>query len=49
MDLSVSTIDDEHKLNKILGSTNLYDYEFIDLPMKQSGDLSPRAPESQWD
>ena len=40
MDLRVSIIDDEHKLNKILESTNLDDYELIGLPMKQSGDLS---------
>ena len=40
MDLRVSIIDDEHELNKISESTNLDKYELIDLPMKQSGDLS---------
>ena len=40
MDLSVSIIHDEHELNKIIESTNLDEYELIDLPMKQSGDLS---------
>ena len=36
----MSIIDDEHELSKILESTNLDEYELIDLPMKQSGDLS---------
>ena len=40
MDLSVSIIDDDHELNKILESTNSDEYELIDLPMKQSGGLS---------
>ena len=40
MDLSVSIIDDEHERNKILESTNFYEYELIDLPIKQSADLS---------
>ena len=36
----MSIIDDEHELNKILESTSLDEYELINLPMKQSGDLS---------
>ena len=40
MDLSVLIIDVKHELNKILESTNLHEYELIDLPIQQSGDLS---------
>ena len=41
MDLSVSITDDEHELKKTLESTNLDEYELIDLPlMKQYSDYS---------
>ena len=34
----MSIIDDDHKLDRIIESTNLDEYEFIDLPMEQPGD-----------
>ena len=36
----MSIIDHDHEFDKILESTNLDEYEPIDLPMKQPGDLS---------
>ena len=30
--------DDDHKLDRILRSTNLDEYELIDLPMEQNAD-----------
>ena len=40
MDLSVLIIDEENELDRILESTNLDQYELMDLPMKQPGDWS---------
>ena len=40
MDLSMSITDDDHELDRILESTNLDEYEIIDLPMEQQDDSS---------
>ena len=40
MDLSISIIDDDHQVGSIIRSTNLVQYELIDLPKKQPGDTS---------
>lgn len=37
MDLSMSLIDDDHELGRILEKTNLDEYELIDLPLEQHG------------
>ena len=46
----MSIIDDEHKVDRVLESTNLNEYELINLPIEQPGDslheLSIRA--SEW-
>ena len=39
MDLNMSIIDDNHKLDRILESTNLDKYELINLTMEEPGDL----------
>ena len=41
MDLRVSIIDDEHELTKILESTNLDEYDLIDLLMKRASEWLP--------
>ena len=40
MDLCISIIDDNHEFDRILESTNLDEYEIIDLPMEQPDHLS---------
>ena len=40
INLSVLIVDDEHILSKILERMNLDEHELIDLPMKQSSDMS---------
>ena len=40
LDLSVSIIDADHELDRIIKSTNLDEYECIDLPLMQPGDSS---------
>ena len=37
--LNLSVLNDYHELDRILESTNLDEYEFIDLPMEQHDDL----------
>ena len=39
MDLSMSIIDDDQELDRILESTNLDEYEPLNLPMEQPNDL----------
>lgn len=36
----MSSIDDDHELEWILESTNINEYELIDLPMEEPDDLS---------
>ena len=38
MDLSMLVVDDSLELDRILESTNLEEYELIDLPMEQPDD-----------
>ena len=40
MDQSMSVIDDDNGLDRILENTNLHEYKLIDLPLEQLGDLS---------
>ena len=36
MDHSMSVIDDDNELDRILENTNLHEYELIDLPLEQT-------------